>query len=229
MLRRIRTELPLPLVDDVLVERASLRSGADGTKLIETARKRARQIVEAANSEAEAVRRHARAAGFREGFGEALGMLGEWLHQHDAICMEASQQLRDEVQAGLSEALLNPLVVAHVIEAVFGSTSAWQAQRIRVRLPALVAGQASHLAHAVAQAGGAAIEIVPSQDKRLTIECGNHVFVFDADELAQSVARFESGQDTGIDFSVLRAQARDPSRRDVTQIKSHDWVSTSAT
>ncbi|CAB3798857.1 hypothetical protein [Pararobbsia alpina] len=212
MLRRIRTELPLPVVEGVLVERASVRNAAVGVKLIDAARKRARQIVDTANSEAEAVRRLACAEGFREGFGESLGMLGEWLHQHDAICTEAVLRLRDEVQARLSSALLNPLVVAHVVEAVFASTSAWQAQRIRVRLPALVASQATHLAQAVAQAGGAALEIMPSHDSRLTIECGKHVFVYDADELAQSIVRRDCGQDTGIDFSILRTQARDPSR-----------------
>jgi hypothetical protein len=213
MLRRVRTELPLPVVDDVLIERASLRSATDGTKLIEAARKRARHLIDAANSEAEAVRRRAYADGFREGFGEALGTLGEWLHQHDAICTEAGLQLREEVQVRLSSALLNPPVVAHVVEAVFGSTSAWQAQRIRVRLPALIAGQAAALAQAVAQAGGATLEVVASQDNCLTIECGNHVFVFDADELAQTIARLECRPHTGIDLTVLKAQAYNQSRQ----------------
>lgn len=212
MLRRIRTELPLPVIDDVLVERASLRNAATGTRLIEVARKRARDIVNAADSEAEAVRRQAYAEGFREAFAEALGMLGEWFHQHDASCAEAALQMRDEVQLRLSSALLNPPVVAHVVESVFGSTSVWQAQRIRVCLPALLAGHASRLAEAVTQAGGAAVETVASQDNCLTIECGNHVFVFDAGELARSATRFDGNCRAGIDFSALKAQARSRSR-----------------
>jgi hypothetical protein len=217
MLRRIRTELPLPVTDDVLVKRASLRSAAAATRLIDVARKRARDIVDAANSEADAVRRHAYAQGFREGFAETLDMLGEWLHEHDAMCAEAAVQMREEVQMRLSSALLSPPVVTHVIESVFGSTSAWRAQRIRVHLPAILAAHASALAKAVAQAGGATLETVASEGNCLTIECGNHVFVFDAGELAQSTTRFKVKHPAGIDVRVLKAQARQPSRKSKTR------------
>lgn len=208
MPRPIRTELPLPVVDDVLVARASLRSATAGTRLIETARKRARQMIDAADSEAEAIRRLARAEGFRDGFGEALEMLGDWLRQHQAVCAETLLLLRAEVQVRLSDALLDPRLVAHVVEAVFGSTDSWQGQYVRVRLPAPVAAQAANLARTVEQAGGAALEILPSQDKRLTIECGNHVFVFDADELAESTTRSTCRRDPGLDVAVLEEQAR---------------------
>jgi hypothetical protein len=190
-----------------------LRSATAGTRLIETARKRARQMIDAADNEAEAIRRLARAEGFRDGFGEALDMLGDWLRQHQAACSETVLLLRAEVRARLSDALLDPQVVAHVIEAVFGSTGSWQGQHIRVRLPAPVAAQAADLARAVEQAGGAALEILPSEDKRLTIECGNQVFVFDAGELAESATRSTCRQDFGLDFAVLEAQARQRAER----------------
>jgi hypothetical protein len=208
MPRPIRTELPLPVIDDVLVERASLRSATAGTRLIETARKRARHMIDAAENEAEAIRRLARAEGFRDGFGEALDMLGPWFQQHQVICSEALLLLRAEVRARLSDALLDPPVVAHVIEAVFGSSDSWQGQYVRVRLPAPLAAQAADLTRAVEQAGGAALEILPSQDKRLTIECGNHVFVFDAEELAESASGSTCRRDPGIDVAVLEAQVR---------------------
>jgi hypothetical protein len=198
----------LPLVDDVLIERSSLRSATEGSKLIDVARRRARHMIDAADSEAEAVRRRAYAEGFREGFGEALNTLGEWFHQHNAVCTETVLQLREEVQLRLSDALLSPPVVAHVVEAVFGSTSAWQGQRIRVSLPALVAGHATRLTEVVAQAGGATLEVVASQDHCLTIECGNQVFVFDADELAESITRFDYQRRPDVDRAVLKAQAQ---------------------
>jgi hypothetical protein len=207
MLRRIRTEFPLPVIDGVLIKRTSLRNGADGANLIDAARKRARQIVDSATSEAEAIRRQACATGYREGFGEALNTLAAWTHQHDAFCTGAALQLRGEVEARLSRALLDVPVVTHIVDAVFGSTSIWQAQRVRVRLPAIIADHAAYLTQAVEQAGGAALEILPSEDNRLTIECGNHVFIFDVDALVQLTDKVERRPRTDIEFGVLKTQA----------------------
>ena len=179
MLKSIRTRTPLPVIDGVLIKRAALQQARTHKSMIAQAQREARAIVARAEREADAVRQYAAARGYREGMRDAWGSITPWLDRFERHCSQALDAFEQAVRTRLEDALHDPAVVGFVVRCVFDGIAQSSTRQIRIFVPAAMSGLVLSFSEWAAQAGLPNVGVVPCEDDRLAVECGDEIFLFD--------------------------------------------------
>ncbi|RKP50329.1 hypothetical protein [Pararobbsia silviterrae] len=188
MPRILHTHAPLPLIDGVLVKHGALRGGQHHHALIDEARRRAREIVRRAEHEAEAIRHYAAAQGYRAGLRAAWHGVIPWLAAFDDCCAAALDTARDEIRTRLEASFGTREIAEFVVRRIFDDIPDWRARRIRICVPAHVPTLAADLGEWTRAAHLCDARIELAQDDRLSVECGDAVYLFDMGALAGDIA-----------------------------------------
>lgn len=197
-------------IEGMLIKRDALRRTQRCDDIRNDARRYARDTVAAAQREAEAIRRYAAARGYRDGLREAWRSIAPWLETFDQHCAAALDTLRRELSRALEASFEHAHIVEFVVDRVVADLSASTARHIRIGIPASLKGLISDLKTWAARAPGARVDVAIHDGDRLTIECGEAVYVFDMrsltielTEACRSLARSrESSARAGIDSTV---------------------------
>jgi hypothetical protein len=179
MLKSIRTRTPLTVIDGVLIKRHALHTVQTHDSLIAQAQRHARTIVARADSEADAIRQYAAARGYREGLRDAWQSITPWVNAFERHCAQALDAFEREIHARLHAALHDQTVVAFVVQRIFEGIGHTSTRQIRILVPASMSGLLSSFSEWAAQAGLAHVIVTACEDDRLTVECGDDIYLFD--------------------------------------------------
>lgn len=191
---RIRT-MPAPrALAGVLVKYRDLNDAQRAHDMLCNARRSARATLAAAQREADAIRRYAAARGYREGLREAWRSITPWLDAFEQSCTRARDTLCDDLLRALEASFEHAHVVEFVMDRVLTDLANSNALPIRISVPAAMKGLISDLktwaerAHASDAPPTPRVTVSLSDDDRLTIECGEAVYLFDVPALVTQMS-----------------------------------------
>jgi hypothetical protein len=179
MLKSIRTRTHLPVIDGVLIKGQSLHDAQRHDSIVDRAQRHARATVARAESEADAIRQYAAARGYREGVHEAWQSIAPWLSEFERHCSQALCAFESTLRNRLEAALHEPTVVEFVVRRVFDDIARSRTREIRIFVPSGMSGLRANFLEWAAEAALTHVVVVPCDDDRLTVECGDNIYLFD--------------------------------------------------
>ncbi|HTJ93306.1 MAG TPA: hypothetical protein VL424_09390 [Pararobbsia sp.] len=182
----------------MLIKRAALREAARNFDLVDDAHRHARAVITRAEREAEAIRHYAAARGSREGTRSAWQSITPWLDAFERRWIQTLAAFECEMRDALETAFHAPEIAELITRQVFDALAGSRLRRIRICIPPSMTGLRADFSTWAAQAGIEHVEVTGCDDDRLSIECGDDVFLFDpaacARELVSSLPAPAPGQ-----------------------------------
>ncbi|WP_323117687.1 type III secretion system stator protein SctL [Burkholderia alba] len=171
----------------VLIKRAPLSQAARAERLLDDAKRRARQLVRDAEREAQACRAAAATDGYEAGFARAIAQIGACVDQWDQRRATLAEHVVDDIRQSLEGLLDDPDLLLRIADTLARREACATGRPLRVSVPV----RARRTAHAIRdrlQETYPSVQVVVADTRTFVVESGEDILEFDPRDVARELS-----------------------------------------